>query len=94
LAGESHPYRRGRLSAKRGVARELLAGRAIGCAAGASTLPMRKLKFVATRPTSSLLDVIMPGKSGYELCRELKEDPVTRLIPIIMITGLSDPRIA
>ena len=32
----------------------------------------------------------MPGKSGYELCRELKDDSKTRLIPIVMITGLSD----
>ena len=42
------------------------------------------------RPDLILLDVIMPGKSGYDLCRELKADPTTRLIPIIMITGLSD----
>src|SRR5438128_8668502 len=35
-------------------------------------------------------DVIMPGNSGYELCRELKEDPATRLIPFVLITGLSD----
>jgi putative two-component system response regulator len=42
------------------------------------------------RPDLILLDVIMPGKSGYELCREIKADPHTRLIPIIMITGLSD----
>src|SRR5947209_11076506 len=41
-------------------------------------------------PDLILLDVVMPGKSGYELCRELKEDPVTRLIPIVMITGLTD----
>jgi putative two-component system response regulator len=41
-------------------------------------------------PDLILLDVIMPGKSGYELCRELKGDPNTRLIPIVMITGLSD----
>jgi len=40
-------------------------------------------------PDLILLDVIMPGKSGYELCRELKEDSKTRLIPIVMITGLS-----
>jgi putative two-component system response regulator len=41
-------------------------------------------------PDLILLDVVMPGKSGYELCRELKEDPITRLIPIVMITGLTD----
>jgi putative two-component system response regulator len=41
-------------------------------------------------PDLILLDVIMPGKSGYELCRELKQDPQTRLIPVVMITGLTD----
>jgi len=40
-------------------------------------------------PDLILLDVIMPGKTGYELCRELKDDPETRLIPIVMITGLN-----
>ena len=42
------------------------------------------------RPDLMLLDVVMPGKSGYDLCRELKEDDETRLIPIVMITGLTD----
>ncbi len=41
-------------------------------------------------PDLILSDVMMPGKSGYELCRSLKEDPVTRLIPFVLITGLSD----
>jgi putative two-component system response regulator len=41
-------------------------------------------------PDLILSDVIMPGKSGYELCRELKENPATRLIPFVLITGLSD----
>jgi putative two-component system response regulator len=40
-------------------------------------------------PDLILLDVIMPLKTGYELCRELKDDPDTRLIPIVMITGLN-----
>ena len=41
-------------------------------------------------PDLILSDVIMPGKSGYELCRELKDNPATRLIPFVLITGLSD----
>ncbi len=45
---------------------------------------------LSQRPDLVLLDVIMPGKSGYELCRELKGDPITRLVPVVMITGLSD----
>jgi putative two-component system response regulator len=42
------------------------------------------------QPDLVLLDVIMPGKTGYELCREWKDAPETRLIPVVMITGLSD----
>jgi putative two-component system response regulator len=41
-------------------------------------------------PDLILSDVIMPGRSGYELCRQLKSEPATRLIPFVLITGLSD----
>jgi putative two-component system response regulator len=41
-------------------------------------------------PDLVLSDVIMPGKSGYELCHELKENPATRLIPFVLITGLAE----
>jgi len=41
-------------------------------------------------PDLILSDVRMPGKSGYDLCRDLKGDPATRLIPFILITGLTD----
>jgi len=46
---------------------------------------------VLRRPPDLILsDVIMPGTSGYELCRELKDNPATRLIPFVLITGLTD----
>jgi putative two-component system response regulator len=42
------------------------------------------------QPDLILLDVVMPGKSGIELCRELKSSAETRLIPVVMVTGLTD----
>ncbi|MFY9579566.1 MAG: HD domain-containing phosphohydrolase [Gaiellaceae bacterium] len=39
------------------------------------------------RPSVIVLDVNMPGKSGLQLCRELKDDPSTRDIPIVLLTG-------
>ena len=47
-------------------------------------------EIVRNTPDLILSDVVMPGKSGYELCRELKENPVTRLVPFVLITGLSE----
>jgi putative two-component system response regulator len=41
-------------------------------------------------PDLILSDVMMPGRSGYDFCRSLKENPATRLIPFVLITGLSD----
>lgn len=41
-------------------------------------------------PDLVLLDVIMPGISGHEVCRRLKADEATRDIPIIFLTGQSD----
>lgn len=37
-----------------------------------------------------LLDIMMPGMSGYELCRRLKADPATRNVPVIFITAKSE----
>jgi putative two-component system response regulator len=43
------------------------------------------------RPNLILLDVMMPGITGYEACRILKADPATAAIPVIFATALNDP---
>lgn len=69
--------------------RELLSSR--GYEVSTTTEPQEAKELVhSEKPDLVLMDVIMPGVSGYELCREIKSDPLTRLIPIVMITGLSD----
>lgn len=39
------------------------------------------------RPSLVLLDVVMPDGNGFELCRELKNNPTTSAIPIILVTS-------
>lgn len=43
-------------------------------------------------PDLILLDVMMPGIDGYEVCRHLKQDEHTRLTPIVFVTALNDRR--
>ena len=39
------------------------------------------------RPDIVLLDVMMPGISGFDVCEKIKSDPDTAAIPVIMLTG-------
>lgn len=43
-----------------------------------------------SRPDLILLDIMMPGMDGFEVCQRLKKNPATANIPIIFITALSD----
>lgn len=45
----------------------------------------------ANRPDLILLDIIMPGMDGFQVCRKLKSDPITKAIPIIFITAMDKP---
>jgi adenylate cyclase len=48
-------------------------------------------RLAAAVPDLVLLDVMMPGMSGYEVCRKIRANPATALLPVVMCTSL-DPQ--
>ena len=47
-------------------------------------------KVESEKPDIVLLDVMMPGIDGYEVCKRIKQGDSTRFTPVVMITALSD----
>ena len=47
-------------------------------------------KVRSERPDLILLDIVMPDMSGYDVCRRLRGDPATRLLPVVMMTSSGD----
>jgi DNA-binding response OmpR family regulator len=45
------------------------------------------------RPALILLDVMMPGIDGFEVCRQLRADPDLKDTPIIIVTAIVDPKL-
>ena len=45
---------------------------------------------VKEKPDLILLDIIMPGMNGYDVCKKLKESKKTRLIPVVFVTAKDD----
>ncbi len=52
---------------------------------GASALEAARSR----RPDLILLDIALPRLSGLEVCRRLKEDPATAIMPVLLLTGLA-----
>lgn len=66
---------------------DLLSAR--GHAVSTATSGKEALALVATEPPDLvLLDVMMPGLTGYDVCRRLRENPATALLPVVLVTAL------
>jgi twitching motility two-component system response regulator PilH len=49
------------------------------------------LKARESRPDLALLEIILPRKNGYQVCRAIKEDETLRTLPVLFLTAKSQP---
>ena len=72
----------------RAVVEDLLGGRARICESGEHCLQLSRER----TPALVLLDLMLPGLSGWEVARRLRQDPRTSGVPIIAVSALSRPQ--
>ena len=74
------------------VLRQMLTGRGYRVQPALNgELALRMIQRIETLPDLILLDIMMPGMDGYDVCRRLKIDDQTHEIPVIFISALHDP---
>jgi CheY-like chemotaxis protein len=72
----------------RAVVEDLLGGRARVCDNGEHCLRMARER----KPALILLDLMLPGMSGWDVARQLRQDPTMASVPIIAVSALSRPQ--
>ena len=72
----------------RAVVEDLLGGRARLCDNGEHCLRMARER----KPALILLDLMLPGMSGWDVARQLRQDPTMASVPIIAVSALSRPQ--
>jgi len=64
------------------------AGHHVVCAVGGAGV---EEQVVGERPDVLLLDIVMPGRNGYEVLRGLKRDPRTKDTPVVLVSSKNQP---
>ena len=86
LVADDDPYARELI---RAVAGDEAGNEIFEAANGVEALQLALLE----RPEVAFLDVRMPDLNGFEVCRAIKADPITRTIHVLLFTGLDDAQV-
>src|SRR5438552_2709343 len=86
LVADDDPYARELI---RAVAGDEAGNEILEAANGVDALRLALLE----RPEVAFLDVCMPDLNGFEVCRAIKADPITRTIHVLLFTGLDDAQV-